>query len=721
VYNVGNNVNIYSNALSTLNTIADSWTTQIEIYAAAGTRRLTINLTADMSISVQDATATSATLVASSDSDDITVLLASAVSINVDLDAELSLSTLTAPDATELVISGSSSFFGSHMTLHAGASIDASASAGTITVNLQPDMNFIGGSGRDVVTIDAAPLGVISGGSANNEIILESIVNASEATLAHVTHFSTLTFAGTTSGTFDMSKLPDVNVIDMQGNSANLIYQNYNNAANGTVLEIPYGVATLNIDYGSVSTTGAKDSLTVVLGDPVAYDAAIASLTVADHNGAGIGTINISSNNATGYMNTINTFIDNGLAILNISGDAPLQIAQTITDSAASVAFNDNAGHTASNIANLVDAALSTLAIGGTEAFTLGSVVTGSANLTLIDNDTAAVTISNLSADSITSLTIYNTYNSGVFSIAGSLISDDKNFSQVNLNGNVEMTLNDDADAIIINGASDNAGFTLASQTLLAAGAEDDITFGNGSHNITLGYAQVGSVENIKVGNGSLTFMNFSSGVVNLTAGNLYDANNLIDFLASPEAIHLSLGNGGTNQIYTGGAKDVTISVGDGQNSIDVTAAGASGTISISSHTLGDHIVVNSLGADLDIGHIMAIKGLNNIGADSISFPGVSVVAIGAAKQVVAADVSGNSSTLASWVAAAVGQSGLVAQTENGIHWFQFGGNTYLVSTPTATDHGVVSADDCIVKLVGLGYNFAHSSTNSYGAFLLNG
>ena len=112
--------------------------------------------------------------------------------------------------------------------------------------------------------------------------------------------------------------------------------------------------------------------------------------------------------------------------------------------------------------------------------------------------------------------------------------------------------------------------------------------------------------------------------------------------------------------------------------------------------------------------HILAINGLNNNGSDSLTFVDSygDSNSVGSLQQVTAAQVSGDPSQLASWVAAAVGQGGLVPQSLYELIWFQFGGNTYLVESPSGKDAGVISANDNVVELTGLGYTFAHSIIN---------
>ena len=140
---------------------------------------------------------------------------------------------------------------------------------------------------------------------------------------------------------------------------------------------------------------------------------------------------------------------------------------------------------------------------------------------------------------------------------------------------------------------------------------------------------------------------------------------------------------------------------------------GAVGQISFAAHTASDYVSVGTLGSNVDLTHILTISGLNNNGADAIAFIDAygDYVTTGSMQQVVAADVGGDPSQLASWVAAAVGQGGLVPQVAHGVAWFQFSGNTYLVETSTANDAGVISAHDTVVELTGSGYTFANTST----------
>lgn len=174
----------------------------------------------------------------------------------------------------------------------------------------------------------------------------------------------------------------------------------------------------------------------------------------------------------------------------------------------------------------------------------------------------------------------------------------------------------------------------------------------------------------------------------------------------------ITLGNG-NNQLNAGGSQAIDIHLGSGINQIVCPEQGVSGQVSFAAHTAADQISVGALGSNVDLTHIIAISGLNNNGSDSIGFgdSGGASVTAGSMQQVTAADVAGDTSQLANWVAAAVGQGGLVAQTAHGVNWFQFGGNTYLVETPSASDAGVVNASDTVVELVGQNYTFTNAAT----------
>jgi len=165
-----------------------------------------------------------------------------------------------------------------------------------------------------------------------------------------------------------------------------------------------------------------------------------------------------------------------------------------------------------------------------------------------------------------------------------------------------------------------------------------------------------------------------------------------------------------------------------GTNGIDLTfGAGAADTLSFGSHTAADQVTIGAVAASgiaPNLAHLLTIAGLNNAAQDSIVFADGASASGANFQQVGSAQVTasgGTPASLAAWVAAATGLGGIVQQSAHGVVEFQFGGNTYLIETATATDAGAISAQDAVVELVGSGYTFAHGATINGGVLHLLG
>jgi hypothetical protein len=736
---------IYSDALTSL-TLAGSSTTsaQTDIYAAAGTRALTLTLNGDLFGQVSDPTATALYVDAigsTTNGFSLNANAAKTITFNDQSDLILSQSygaPLHAADATAVTITGPGAFTCDLTGLNASAAIDATAATGIVSVSLSAGESFHGGAGQCVVTISAIPTVMLTGGSAgDDEIILNNFTSGS-------------TVSGTTTGTFDMSKLTSYNGFDVQsvGGSVSFI----NSMANSSVnLEGANGTVTVQ----TADANGAHDSVAVNINDST-----VAVLTLEDRDSNGPGTINLASNALIGspsgfeQNSVIKSLEDNSLAVLNLSGNSQLNITTPITDQSTSLAINNAAGTIVSTFSGLTDNNLSNLIFNGSEPITFMALVGTSSILSVTDNNAAAVNITNFNDTALTSASFANTQNSvtAIFNI-GSL--NETGLTTLTLAGNVPITvgtyMNPDmvASGITVSGASDNAPISFFSAGATAAGKADNITLGNGYDSITLGPGVAGSTQNIALGTGiGDNIYTSSTGTVNVNIGGTF-GNQAFTNISLPNAssIYVNAGNGnndigstaegasfsavvgsGSNVIFSQGAGDtVNIATGSGGNRV-ATGAGAIGKITFGTHTadIGDSAIVGSLtsiGGIPNLANIISISGLNNAGSDSITFSDVSTGASSNIQQITAANVTvfgGSTTSLASWIAAAVGQGGIVPQSAHGISWFQFSGNTYIVETVATTDAGSIRAADSVVELIGTNYAFSHSSF-TYGTLNLQG
>jgi S-layer protein len=165
-----------------------------------------------------------------------------------------------------------------------------------------------------------------------------------------------------------------------------------------------------------------------------------------------------------------------------------------------------------------------------------------------------------------------------------------------------------------------------------------------------------------------------------------------------------------------------------GVNAITLAfGAGADGNVGFGSHTAADQVTIGAMaagGATPNLAHLLTIAGLNNAAQDSIVFADGAGTGGASFQQISSAQVAasgGTATSLAGWIATATGLGGIVQQSAHGVLEFQFGGNTYLIETATATDGGTISAHDSIVELVGSGYTFAHTGAINGGVLHLAG
>jgi S-layer protein len=199
----------------------------------------------------------------------------------------------------------------------------------------------------------------------------------------------------------------------------------------------------------------------------------------------------------------------------------------------------------------------------------------------------------------------------------------------------------------------------------------------------------------------------------------------------APPATSVTIGGNGAfsadlSQINSAANIDATGAIG--VNAITLAfGAGADGNVGFGSHTAADQVTISAAGTGgtaPDLAHLLTIAGLNNAAQDSIVFADGAGTGGDSFQQVSSAQVTasgGTATSLAAWIATATGLGSIVQQSAHGVLEFQFGGNTYLIETATATDGGAISAHDSIVELVGSGYTFVHAGTIISGVLHLAG
>ena len=720
-------MNIKSDALTNLSITNDSAT--VNVAALAGTRALNLTLNGDTGVTVSDLNATTlAVTTTGAASTGITLQDGAATSVTFADAQDLSLTALAAGSAKAVTISGAGAFTagGSVLTgLAAGAAINASASSGVVTIAMASataagdvTQSFTGGTGQDIVTVGAGQTGTVTGGSAtNNEIILDNAPGATQAALAAYSHFSILGVAGSTSGTFDMSKLSNgssYTSFDVQQSSGNVTFTN---VATGSTISLEGGNSNV-VTLQTADKTGATDSTTVTLGTTSTIGNSYKQVTLEDSIFVGTGTVNLVSNvKAAGSTNILTSLYDNNWVTLNVSGTGILDITNSTVNSASLTISNSevaNAQHSLI-IDNLNDSYLTSLSLNGSNSLSIANLVSASTSLSVTDNNQGAVDIGKITDSALTTATFTNSVNTSAATLTvdyGFTLSE-PSLKTLTLNGNVWIPIVGDTvtSGITVAGGTDNAFVGFSSSGATASGATDSITLGNGDSDwVFLGTGVAGSTQTVVLGSGPNDNVNTTSlGTVNVTVGSATSGTDSIT-ANSASTFHVTAGNG-TNVISDTAASAATsITVGTGANSITVGNT-ASGTIALGTHaaTVADSITLGySNSVTTSVAGMEKISGLNNVGADTLVFSG-DAAPITAITEITAAQVSalhGDTTLLSDWIATAAGKGGAV--TPNTVAWFSYQGNTYLVNL-TAADAGHLSANDTVVELTGT-YTFAHTT-----------
>lgn len=253
---------------------------------------------------------------------------------------------------TTLTVTGAAGLGGAGAALSlAGTGIVAFAptSTGTINVQLATTQTFVGGAGTDIVTLTGDQTKAVTAGSAtNNEVILSGAGATFTAanTFTNVTGFEILGVNSGSSGQFDLSKLPSVHAIDVQGAGAAGV--TFTKIAAGTTLSID-GPVGGNVIFQAADSTGAADSATLNVGTATETAGIVTGnqVTLLDNVNFGIGTVTINSegvaNATTPYVNTLTTLNDSELTSLTFTG-ANGTIIGTLTDNASIVSITNSSG-----------------------------------------------------------------------------------------------------------------------------------------------------------------------------------------------------------------------------------------------------------------------------------------------------------------------------------------------------------------------------------------
>jgi S-layer protein len=365
------NININSDALTTLVAANEGLSNVITINAAAGARSLAISLDGDTGLTIVDRTATAVSIDTVSQansytnpvSSNLNLQFAAAQSVNIDASLGMNATTLYAPDASELSFDGSGYVTFASVTLHDGAHIDASGSNTAIAMSLHGSVSFTGGRGSDTITIDSAPAGPITGGvSSSNEIVLDNLGSVSASTLAQISKFATLGIAGSTSGTFDLSAMAGISVLDFHGASGT---DTFTNVTQSTQVNITNG-GSLNLSLQMADSHGYYNAMIVNIGGTGTTNFGIAQLTVGDAGGHGVDALDLAAvYGQHGVSYTFGGLSDIGLEDLGLTGYDAININTPIVDSSSLLSINSSAGNSGNYVAGVNDFNLTSLTLAG--------------------------------------------------------------------------------------------------------------------------------------------------------------------------------------------------------------------------------------------------------------------------------------------------------------------------------------------------------------------
>jgi hypothetical protein len=629
---------IGSDALTTLN-ISGSSDSYTDVYAAAGTRTLTVTLngngtTTDFTsnpVALVDNTATSIVIdsvTAASHNFALSAAAATALTFNDaanlsfyqgttagsanftagtgGLDFPDTFYDFSAPLVKTVTITGAGNFTADLSGLNAAAVINATGAAGVVTVELASasggalTQSFTGGAGQDIVTVGLGQTGTVAGGTAsNNEIVLDNIANASVAPLSLYTHFSVLGVAGSTYGVFDMSKVSGYDAFDVQGSGGDVTFTN---AAAGSAISLEGGNSHI-VTLQTIDTTGATDSVSVHLGTAASTNdtSSYQQITLEDGNFVGTATVNLVVNMAaTDSFTSVGTLGDNNLVTLNISGTGNFGVNNAITDVSTSLTINNTvagSGDAQAIFTGLTDNYLTSLTFGGTSGTSISTLSSTSTSLTVTDNDTALAIIARLTDAALTTATLTNTVNTttGILEIGHTV--NVPALATLNLNGNVAVRVAGDTvtSGITVAGTTDNSNVTIdLSAAATAGGKTDTVALGNGNDTVHMGAGAgvvVGTAESVNVAWQAITA---AGGGTETIAG--ISINTPSALSTNDLAILLGLGFGTFSgvTIATSGAYKVS-SVSGATTILTATAAGATADPQLSATNTGGTAPTDSI------------------------------------------------------------------------------------------------------------------------------
>ncbi|MES2183083.1 MAG: DUF4214 domain-containing protein [Pseudomonadota bacterium] len=629
--------------------------------------------------------------------------------------------------------------------------VNQTAANAVNTTSTNPAIDIQGTAATTAVVLNAAARATASASVAG---VATSTMNVTDVNAGSTTLAGTIT--SVTAGNFSTLNIADnaLSTMTVNGSTGTL------NISNGG-LTVP-AATTLNLNLNSVLTTlqdaGVYTTLNVaVSGNLVGINNfSTSALKTLNVGGTGqffyvdLGAIGaLQTVKATGAAGVGGTFsANNGLTLIDTSGTTG---GSSLTYDPSKTTFVGGAGNENLNLSSAT--LISAINLGdGDDAITLASGTTapafaisggnGTDRLTMLATDAAAVTTAGTNAFSSKVIGFEKLVLSGP---SGTQVVDlallGGNFTRVDLSPafydtSANLTLNHFAagatlglfnpvTSVTVNGdfsgtndtlnlqlgATDTTNFT--STGLTAVGIENiNINASNGNPspaaNATESLILLGNDAKTITATGTVTQNNVAIGSVTLaltaasTALTSVDASGMATgsltwtsgVLANAAVVKgsaqgndvISLAADANAVTFTGGTGNVSITTGAGNDTLSV--GGGANTVNVGSGT--DRVNITAVNAASST-VFTTITGLSTGGGDTVSLGG-SVNAMGSR----VTDL--NTTLLADLNAAAAGSASSAAPV---LHWFTFGGDTYIVKDVSAGSAFTVGAD-MVVKLAGV-------------------
>jgi hypothetical protein len=468
--------------------------------------------------------------------------------------------------------------------------------------------------------------------------------------------------------------------------------------------------STASLTFNNTSSSTLASSLTSTT------DTILASLTLT---GTGItalpsltitpSTFTLTQNDTSTTAPVITLLTDTTMSALTIAGSGALTITTDNTQGQTVTGITNNAGAltigaTATVTSGFVNTAVTNLNLSGTGAITITGLTGATAGFTVMDSDSAAVSIPYLNLNTNVVETFMNT-GTGTMTV-GNTLNIASALTTLTLVGNVAYSqANTISGTIPTTSTITSTGFGLLTGESISGTGITGATTINGAPTATT------ITLNAANGTVSTTAATFTIGagdvVLTTVTGASDNANVSINAGIDTNALTLSLGNGTDTIIDLGTAANATLTLGTGSNTVTlggqtagtvVTATGIVDTVTFGTHVGGSDTVSfgpsfidggAAAGLATQVAHIIAGSF---VAGDTIKFLANPTVNSAAPTTQSSGPINGTLAT----VLASVEQN-LAANT---LSAFTYGTNTYLVQE-TVANAATNAGNITVIQIVG--------------------